>query len=69
MAIKGIVLPPITTFEPEGARLIGVPDTVMAGEPAPRVWPSIMYWNALLAAIVLPPTIRFGRDNGEGASS
>ena len=58
MATKGIVLPPMTTFEPEGARLIGVPDTVMAGEPATRVWPSIMYSEALLGKMTFAPIVR-----------
>lgn len=34
---KETVLPPITTFDAEGGRLIGVPNTVIAGEPAARV--------------------------------
>ena len=36
------VIPPMTTSEASGARLIGVPDTVMAGAPGMSVWPSMM---------------------------
>lgn len=65
---KGIVIPSITAFDAEGARLMGVPDTVIAGEPAASVWPS-MYWDAVLAAMIWSPIVRSGRDNGEDDSN
>ena len=36
------VLPPMTTFEPSGARLMGVLEIVRAGAPGTSVWPSMM---------------------------
>lgn len=58
---RGIVLvPPTTSAEAEVAREMTVPETVMAGEPGLRVWPSIMYSEALLGAIVLPAILRVG---------
>ena len=36
------VLPPITTFEASGARLISVLEIVRAGAPGISVWPSMM---------------------------
>ena len=43
------VLPPMTTSEPLGARLIGVLEIVRAGAPGMRVWPSMMKSDALFA--------------------
>ena len=36
------VLPPMTTFDASGARLMGVLEIVMAGAPGMSVWPSMM---------------------------
>ena len=36
------VLPPMTTSEASGARLIGVLEIVRAGAPGTSVWPSMM---------------------------
>lgn len=40
---RGIVELPITIEKPEGARLMGVPDTVIAAEPGEAVWPFTTY--------------------------
>jgi hypothetical protein len=45
MAERGIVLVPMMMAVAEGAREMGVPETVMGGPPGVRVWVSIMYWD------------------------
>ena len=54
LAIRGIVVPPMTMPDADGARLIGVPEIVMAGAPGISVWLSIRYWEAVLGSIVIP---------------
>ena len=42
VGVRSMVLLPMTTCVAPGARLMGVPDTVMAGAPGMSVWPSMM---------------------------
>lgn len=51
-----MVSPPTTICEAFGARLIGVLETVIA-PPGVRVWPLMMYAEALSAVIVWPPSV------------
>ena len=41
VGLRGIVLVPIRSSVPLGARLSRVPETVIAGPPGVSVWPSI----------------------------
>ena len=61
------MLEPMTAAEASGARLMGVPDTVIAGAPGTRVWLPIMYAPAALGVMVWEPIVRKGeREAGEG---
>ena len=51
---RGCVLPAMTTNEPAGPRLIGVPNTVI-WPLAVSVCPAMTYCEAALAVYVLPP--------------
>ena len=42
VGMRGIVLVPMRTSVPLGARLSRVPETVIAGPPGISVWPSII---------------------------
>jgi hypothetical protein len=55
------VLDPITTAVAPGAKLIGVPETVIAGPPGTRVCDPIMKFVAEFAVIVFEPTVMTGR--------
>ena len=61
-----MVLLPMTARVAPGARLIGVPDTVIAGDPGISVWPPITYAPAALAVKVWPPIVNKG---GEGVGA
>ena len=63
---RGMVLLPMTARVAPGARLIGVPDTVIAGDPGTSVWPPITYAPAALAVKVWPPIVDNG---GEGVGA
>ena len=52
-----IVLPPTTTSLPLGARLMRVPEIVIAGPPAVSVCPSTTYCDALFAVTISDPTV------------
>lgn len=58
------VLDPTTTFVAEVPRLIGVPDTVIAGAPGTSVWlpmttfPAEFVGRPAMLAVLLPTTIR-----------
>ena len=43
------VLVPMIALRPFVARLMGVPETVIAGPPGMSVCPSMMYWDKLFA--------------------
>ena len=49
---RSLVLLPMITCVAAGARLMGVPDTVIAGSPGMSVWPAITYAPAALAVKV-----------------
>ena len=49
---RSLVLLPMITCVAAGARLMGVPDTVIAGPPGMRVLPAITYAPAALAVKV-----------------
>lgn len=51
------VLPPMTTFVAEGARLIGVPDTVISGPPGRNVCPSTTNRDKLFAVTILSSSV------------
>lgn len=50
--VRGIVLCPMTACVAAGARLMGVPDIVIAGAPGMRGCPLMMYSDALFAVKV-----------------
>ena len=49
---RSLVLLPMITCAAAGARLMGVPDTVIAGPPGIRVLPAITYAPAALVVKV-----------------
>lgn len=55
------VSPPMTTFVAEGARLIGVPETVISGPPGRNVSPSMTNRDKLFAVIILSSSVISGR--------
>jgi len=57
LPVIGAVLDPTTTAVAPGARLIGVPETVMATPPGVSVWPSTITPLAGSAVMVWPPTV------------
>lgn len=63
---RGIVLLPIVTWVPEGARLIIVPDTVIAVPPGMSVLLPIIYCEAGLAVIGWSPIVMTGALTGTG---
>lgn len=58
--VMDIVLVPITTAVAPGARLIGVPETVIAEPPGTRVWVPMTKLLAAFAVIVSEPTVITG---------
>ncbi len=60
LAIKGIVAPPMTTWEADVARERRVPDTVMAGPPGDKVCPPMTIGAFGFAVNVEPPKIKAG---------
>ena len=63
---KEKVVPPITTLEAPGARLMGVPETVMT-EPGESVCPAMTSWVLEFAVMVEPPKVMEGRGVVAGA--
>ena len=61
---RDTVLLPMTTRVAPGARLMGVPDTVIVGDPGVSVWPQITYAPAALAVNVWEPIVKGGRESG-----
>ena len=55
-----IVLLPTIICVPSGARLIGVPETVIAGAPGVSIRPAIVYSELLFAVIISAPTVNAG---------
>jgi hypothetical protein len=58
--VIAIVLPPTAIAVALGAKLIGVPETVIWGPPGLRVWEPIMKLLAGFAVIVFEPTVITG---------
>jgi hypothetical protein len=58
------VLVPITIAVALGARLIGVPETVIWGPPGTRVWEPMINWLAEFAVRVCEPTVMTGAAPG-----
>lgn len=58
LSIRAAVMLPTTIFDADGARLIGVPETVTAGAPGMIVWLPIIYSEALLGNTGFPPNVR-----------
>ena len=56
-----MVLLPMTARVAPGATLMGVPETVIAGDPGVSVWPPITYAPAALAVKVWEPIVNKGR--------
>ena len=61
----GVVEPSMTMAAADGAKPMVVPGVVMAGAPGMSVWPPIMYSEALLGIICLPPIVSVGSRGGE----
>ena len=55
-----LVLEPTTTAVACAARVIGVPDTVMAGPPGSSVWPAMIYSEAEFSVAVVPASVSDG---------
>jgi hypothetical protein len=60
MAERVIVLVPITRAVAEGAREMGVPETVIGGPPGMSVWLPIIYWDWEFAVMMEGPRVKSG---------
>ena len=67
-AAKGIVVPPMTMSDANGARLMGVPEISMAGAPGMSVWLPILYAEALFGRKVSPAMITAGPEGVTAAA-
>jgi len=68
LVFKGIVAPPMTTWEADVARERRVPDTAMAGPPGDKVCPAMTIGAVGFAVIVEPRKIKDG-EPGAGVKS
>lgn len=64
-AVRGMVILSITTFDADGAKMTVVPETT-AALPGERVFPPMMYCEALLAESIAPPMAIAGSDGFAG---